>query len=309
MNELMINGTQSFMEKEIPVVSGGFGVGKRCMSDKTIAEIHGMRGIDVRRRISDNIKRFKENVDFIDLKQRVHETHTSEKQRILSADTSEDQHAYDASTLDLLGNLGYAKQSITQAEHIYLLSERGYAKLIKIMDTDKAWEVHDKLIDEYFELKEESINRQQLSPQMQLMNMLVESMSKNELEQKRQAEKLVQLDNKVASIKEVVALNATQWRKDSANIINKIAKDLGGYEHIKPIRDEIYRLLEQRMGVALNIRLTNKKKTMLMNGVCKSKVDKLNQLDVIADDKKLIEGYIAIVKEMAVKYGTEQKGA
>ena len=35
----------------------------------------------------------------------------------------------------------------------YLLSERGYAKLIKIMDSDKAWEVHDKLIDEYFTMK------------------------------------------------------------------------------------------------------------------------------------------------------------
>lgn len=281
MNELMLNGSQKFMENKIPVISGGFGIGKRCMSDKTIADIHGMRNFDVRRRISDSIKRFKENVDYIDLKQRMHEAHT----------------------LELLQKLGYAKQSITQAEHIYLLSERGYAKLIKIMDTDLAWEIHDRLIDEYFELKEDSINRQQLSPQMQLMNMLVESMSKNELEQKRQAEKLEQLDNKVSSIKEVVALNPTQWRKDSASIINKIALNLGGYEHIKAIREETYKLLEQRMGVALNIRLTNKRKTMSLNGVCKSKIDKLNQLDVIADDKKLIEGYVAIVKEMAVKYG------
>ena len=281
MNELTINGTQSFMEKEIPVVSGGFGIGKRCMSDKTIADIHSQPEREIRRRITDSIKRFKENIDFIDLKQRVGESHT----------------------LELLQNLSYAKQSITQAEHIYLLSERGYAKLIKIMDTDLAWEIHDKLIDEYFELKEDSINRQQLSPQMQLMNMLVESMSKNELEQKRQAEKLEQLDDKVTSIKKVVALNPTQWRNDSANIINKIAKGLGGYEHIKPIRDEIYRLLEHRMGVALNIRLMNKKKTMSLNGVNKSKIDKISHLDVIADDKKLIEGYIAIVKEVAVKYG------
>ena len=279
MNELMINGTQSFMEKEIPVISGGFGIGKRCMTDKTIAEIHDMKVMHVRELINRSLKRFQDDVDFIDLKV------------IVLNDNN------------LLLNLGYSKMQISKAEHIYLLSERGYAKLIKIMDTDKAWEVHDKLIDEYFELKEDSINRQQLSPQMQLMNMLVESMSKNELEQKRQAEKLEQLDDKVTSIKEVVALNPTQWRKDSATIINKIALNLGGYEHIKAIREETYKLLEQRMGVALNIRLTNKKKTMSLNGVCKSKIDKLNQLDVIADDKKLIEGYIAIVKEMAVKYG------
>ena len=35
----------------------------------------------------------------------------------------------------MLLSLGYAKQSITQAEHIFILSERGYAKLIKIMNT------------------------------------------------------------------------------------------------------------------------------------------------------------------------------
>ena len=68
MNEIIISGTQKFMEKDIPVVSGRFGIGKKSISDKTIAEIHSMREPDVRRRISDNIKRFKENIDFIDLK-------------------------------------------------------------------------------------------------------------------------------------------------------------------------------------------------------------------------------------------------
>ena len=42
---------------------------------------------------------------------------------------------------------------------------------------------------------------------------------------------------------------------------------------------------------------------MEQSGISKSKQDKVNYLDVIDDDKKLIEGYIAIVKEMAIKYG------
>ena len=101
----------------------------------------------------------------------------------------------------------------------------------------------------------------------------------------------------------MVALRPNAWRKESGNIINRIAQSLGGYEHIKLIREESYRALEERMHVALNIRLANKKKTNALNGMCKSKLDKLNQLDVIADDPKLIEGYIAIIKEMAIKYG------
>lgn len=132
MNDLIIKGTQKFSGKEIPIVLGGFGQGKKCMSDKTIAEIHGMEVKNVRARITDNIKRFKENIDIIDLVKGAHE----------------------ASTLDLLIAMGYSKQSITQAQHIYILSERGYAKLIKIMDSDLAWKIHDKLIDEYFQYRE-----------------------------------------------------------------------------------------------------------------------------------------------------------
>lgn len=37
--------------------------------------------------------------------------------------------------------------------------------------------------------------------------------------------------------------------------------------------------------------------------VKKEKIKALDQLDVIAQEKKLIEIYVAIVKEMAVKYG------
>lgn len=129
MNNLTVTGKQKFMGKDIPVVLGGFGGDKKCVSDKTVAEIHGITTSDVRKAIGRNFTRFKESIDFIDMKS-----------------SSPDD--------DLLKSLGYTKQQTVQAEHIYLLSERGYAKLIKIMDTDLAWEIHDKLIDEYFELRE-----------------------------------------------------------------------------------------------------------------------------------------------------------
>lgn len=130
-NELRVNGTQEFMGKEIRIVEGGFGEDCKVVTDKMVAEIHGMRNADIRRRINDNINRFKQGIDIIDLKGSVHVTHT----------------------LDL-SDLGYTKSAITQAENIYILSERGYAKLIKIMDTDLAWQIHDDLVDTYFTMKE-----------------------------------------------------------------------------------------------------------------------------------------------------------
>lgn len=116
---------------EIPIIEGGFGENCRCITDKMIAEIHKMETYNVRARITDNLKRFHENVDYIDLSQRL----------------------CDIKTLDLVKALKYSKQAIKQAGHIYILSERGYAKLIKIMDTDLAWEIHDRLMDEYFEMR------------------------------------------------------------------------------------------------------------------------------------------------------------
>lgn len=133
MNEIVIKGKQNFTGIDIPVVLGGFGADKKCISDKTIAEIHNQPAIEIRRRITDNIRRFRENVDIIDLKQRMGESHT----------------------LEILLDIGYSKQAITQAEHIYILSERGYGKLVKIMDTDLAWEIYDNIMDEYFELREQ----------------------------------------------------------------------------------------------------------------------------------------------------------
>ena len=44
MNEIKVTGKQEFMGLDIPVVLGGFGEGKKCISDKTIAEKHGTSG-------------------------------------------------------------------------------------------------------------------------------------------------------------------------------------------------------------------------------------------------------------------------
>ena len=67
--------------------------------------------------------------------------------------------------------------------------------------------------------------------------------------------------------------------------------------------------MDQRARVSLETRLTNKRRRMAEEGICKSRRDKINKLDVIADDKKLTEIYVAIVKEMSVKYGVTLENA
>lgn len=131
MENIKVLGKQIFMGKEIPVLEGAFGEHCKVVTDKMISEIHSMRNADVRRRISDNIIRFKDGIDYIDLKNCC----ASDAQLNLS-------------------DYGYTNMAISKADNIYLLSERGYAKLIKIMDTDLAWEIHDELVSQYFTMRE-----------------------------------------------------------------------------------------------------------------------------------------------------------
>lgn len=273
---LEVKGTQEFLGKEIPVIYGGFGSNQKVVLAKTIAEIHGMETKHVNELINRSINRFKEGIDLLDLKVVVQNDH------------------------NLLKDFGFTQMQISKANNIYLLSERGYAKLIKIMDSDLAWDIHDQLMDEYFSMREEKSK-----PVSQLDAIIAGLQATKELQEKMEVVEQVQVQQQQAiqNIRNVVAINTTDWRKDTTNIINRIAMSRdGGAENIQAIRKESYDLLEKRANCKLSVRRKNLQRVMLENGVSKSKVDKVTYLDVIERDNRLKEIYIAIVKEMAIKY-------
>lgn len=183
------------------------------------------------------------------------------------------------------------------------LTESGYLMITKSLKDDRAWAVHRSLVNNYFRFKETSVQVNELSPELQMFKQIFDSVAAQQLKQKEQDEKLNRLDNKVESIKEVIALDPNSWKEDSRKIVNAIALSMGGFEHVRDVRAESYRLLDERMASNLSVRLTNMRRRMADNGVCKSKRDKVTKVDVIADDKKLIQGYIGVMKDMAIKYG------
>ena len=108
-NEIRVSGTQAFMGKEIPVILGGFGEGQKAVLAKTISEIHEVETKYINKLINKNYRRFKEGVDIIDLKT------GSPKAFVLQ--------------------LGFTNAQWGNANNIYLLSERGYAKLNNAINT------------------------------------------------------------------------------------------------------------------------------------------------------------------------------
>lgn len=111
------------------------------------------------------------------------------------------------------------------------------------------------------------------------------------------------LEGELNDMREVITLNPNGWRHDANSLIIKVAHKLGGNDFIKTVREEIYTALQERFGVSLKRRLDNMRQRAAVEGVPKTKRDNMNYLDVMSNDKKLIEGYISIVKEVCIKHG------
>lgn len=129
MNELKVLGKEKVGSFEFTGIEGGFGEDKKAMLVKDIAVIHESNVRRVNEVINRNRKRFRDGVDIIDL-------------------LSNENFAV------VLNDSGFTQNQINASNNIYLLSERGYAKLLKILEDDKAWEIYDELVDNYFNMRQ-----------------------------------------------------------------------------------------------------------------------------------------------------------
>lgn len=127
MEALKVIGQEKIGKIEFTGIEGGFGQGKKAMLVRDVAKIHSRSIREINELINRNHKRFKDGIDILDLKQIVPN--------------------------DLFSEYGFTKAQWGNAKHIYLLSERGYAKLLKILDDDKAWDIYDELVDNYFNMR------------------------------------------------------------------------------------------------------------------------------------------------------------
>lgn len=127
MEALKVIGQEKIGKIEFTGIEGGFGEGKKAMLVRDIASIHGKELRQINQAINMNQKRFKNGIDIVDL------LNQSDGFRKFAEENG------------LIGS--------NRTQHVYLLSERGYAKLLKIMDDDKAWDIYDELVDNYFNMR------------------------------------------------------------------------------------------------------------------------------------------------------------
>ncbi len=146
------------------------------------------------------------------------------------------------------------------------------------------------------------IDTSQLSPELQMMNQMFKAVAKNELETKEAKQLALQANEKADNISNIVTMDSIEWRKKINTILNKIAENWSGVEPYKSVRNYSYEKLEHRANCKLDIRLNNRKERAVGQGMSKTYVSKISKLDCIAEDKRLTEIYIQVIKEMAIQF-------
>ena len=135
-NNLVVNGMVIVNGVEIHNIFGEFGDNQKSVLVKEIANVHKTELRILNEKINRNIKRFRFGIDIIDLKD------------------DED------SAIVLCDSEIYTRNALNASKTIYLLSRKGYLKLVGLMEDDLAYDIQDQMIDEYFELKELEITKE-----------------------------------------------------------------------------------------------------------------------------------------------------
>ncbi|MBD5159455.1 MAG: ORF6N domain-containing protein, partial [Ruminococcus sp.] len=177
-----------------------------------------------------------------------------------------------------------------QTSILYVWTEAGSLLHAKNLSTDKAYEVYEYLLGKYFSTPKT------VPPYNDLLRKFDELSSRlGKLESNSDTKRLMTVHGR-----------SPDWRKATHSLINRIA--IATDSEIRDIYLDIYEEIEFRAGVNLSRRLENLRDRMYERGIPENRIHRLNNVDVIADDKKLTEIYIAVVKEMAVKDNVSGNG-
>ena len=240
--------------------------GQRVLTSDQLAELYGVAPYVIKQNFANNRDKFTEGVHYIKLEGQALKDFKNQVENFYPVDK--------------------------HTSVLYLWTKRGAARHSKMIGTDTAWDVFDSLEENYFNPKPQ-INLQGLSPQTQFAIQAAQAMAEQE-------RKITQIDHKVDVISEIVSTSTMDWRRATRDIITKIAHMRG--DDYQATRNDIYKDVEQRGGYSLSTRLTNLRNRMAGEGQSLSKRNKTNKVDVIGNDKRLIEIYMAVVKDHAIKY-------
>lgn len=186
------------------------------------------------------------------------------------------------------------------ANKFYLWTKKGAFLHAKSLNTDTAWEVYDKLVDSYFD-KKENITVSELSPELQMFKSLWDMQAKQELEQKRQAEEIAQVKQTVSNIKKELTEPIADWKLE----INLKVRQISAKSSIEysALYNKMYGELENTAHCSLKRLQENKIARMEKAGNTKMAIkEATTKIAIIEDNPRLKAIFENIVRRYAMSY-------
>lgn len=149
--------------------------------------------------------------------------------------------------------------------------------------------------------KQEVINRSQLSPQMQMVMQMAESMARQELEQKRQAEKVNRIEQTFSNMKDIFTKPIGDWKSEINARVREISVKSG--IDYQTLYNQMYGELENEAHCVLARLQGNKIKRMEDAGNTKTAIrEGTTKIAVIFDNARLRVIFENIVRRYAMRY-------
>lgn len=123
MEPLKLKGEFKLMDKNFINIGGAFAPGVNTLLVKQLAELHNQNVDEINQIIHDRKKYFKDYKEIVDLK-----TRPDFLKKLVDNDILDEDY-------------------ISNENNIYLLSERGYLKLLMALTDDLSWELYEIMLD------------------------------------------------------------------------------------------------------------------------------------------------------------------
>lgn len=145
MNEQIINlmtdGKVKTKDREFTRVIGGFGDDKPMFTIWQTAELLGKATREIIQNYNNNVSKFEMGIDVIDLKSAINKNDSE----IIS------------NFVKILKDIGYSQNKLNATKQWLSFSFSGIMKMVKIVESEEAWDIYNNFLEDYFKTKAENI--------------------------------------------------------------------------------------------------------------------------------------------------------
>lgn len=196
----------------------------------------------------------------------------------------------------------HKKMEANNATMIEYIIKLDTAKEMAMLErNDKGKQVRKYFIAVEEKYKQGVVDLEQLDPQTKLMNLLVQSISRNEIEQKRQAKEITEVKQTVETMKEILTEPIGDWKAEINSRVREISIKSG--VDYQTLYGQLYGELETTAHCSLKRLQDNKKARMEKAGNTKTAIkDATTKIAIIFEKPQLKAIFENIVKRYAMKY-------